>query len=630
MENWIQYFSFFIICFTSLFFLYSLFSYRRLIPFYKKFIIPEFFYLCGKKYINLFILFCIISLSLFAMGFGNGLISHLSKKMNDPFVSFVDVVIQKKFSIDQYYKQADFDILNKESNKFKSKRDSLDSIYNKEIKIIETDSLGKSKDEVGKLISDVRQKQKIELEKLDSIYNEERKILFHNHYGLDEAPNYIFHSLEQFENPINGVTKDIKLQQIDLSSKLYKFLVEENKFLSDYKHVPTETFGVIISADWLRNHPKDDLSSISFPQYVVFKKWSSILKQDTIVSGDTILVDEITTMISNNFAIPVVGVVERLPEGVGGLVQKNLFDILQQDVDQFSKLSHNNSSIDYFVLDTEDAVFQDLYEIYGPNGTNQIDTLEKNYITNFSPRRLDEKSDKNIETFANSNYIRFYTGDSLKHAQLKQKTQQNPGNFLEFPDYNLIQLSNNADPGIIQFKFKNEQLDKIEELSLFLRNFKQEVDMSIVQSKENFDLFNKLAISLSIILAFFSIVSVILYITNLVTSHISRNKKNLGTLKAFGLSNANITFIYSCISLGIVFIAFFVSYFLCQLIGTLFIKYLTSTVFNIKDTTDIIYQSYSVYTLCGIFIGIPFLFILFKLTKSLKNSTPGDLIYERD
>ena len=181
----------------------------------------------------------------------------------------------------------------------------------------------------------------------------------------------------------------------------------------------------------------------------------------------------------------------------------------------------------------------------------------------------------------------------------------------------------------MQFKFKKEELGKIETFNDFLKVHEQNLDMSIVKSKENFDLFNKLAISLSAILAFFSIVSVILYITNLVTSHISRNKKNLGTLKAFGLSNNNITFIYSCISLGIVLFAFLSSYLFCEFLGDYFIKYLTNQFFNIQDTSDIFYESYSIYTLCGIFIGIPFLFIYFKLKSSLKGTTPGDLIYER-
>ncbi len=552
MENMIQYLSFFIICVTLLFFLYSLFSYKRLIPFYKKFIIPEFFYLCGKKYINLFILFCIISLSLFAMGFGNGLISHLSKKMNDPFVSFVDVAVKKGFSIQEYYKK--FASINQ----------------NKEVSIEE---------------------------------------LFLDNYGLEEAPSYIFQSYEDFKNPISGLTKNIKIQEIDLSSKLYQFLVEENKFLSDYNKFTKgsgKDFGVIISADWLRENPTDDISTLVFPQYLLFIKYG--------VNTQEIY-----------YPIPVVGVVERLPEGVGALVQEPLFDLLQQDTDAFSLLGKSGGSFRCFVSNTSDSVFIENF----PDSI--LFELTPNYITGFSPKRLNQKNPKeNIKNFDKSGYFEI-NPDTLQYSRLKKIIEQYPDKFFQFFDYYRIDAFNASEAGRVQFKFKNTQLDKIEKLSLFLRNFSdQEVDMSIVKSKQNFDLFNKLAISLSAILAFFSIVSVILYITNLVTSHISRNKKNLGTLKAFGLSNSNITFIYSCISLGIVFIAFFVSYFLCQLVGTLLIKYLTSNIFNIKDTSAIIYQSYSLYTLCGIFIGVPFLFILFKLTKSLKNSTPGDLIYERD
>ena len=230
MGSIFQYFSVFIIVLTFLFFVYSIFSYKRLIPFYKKFITPEFFYLCGKKYINLFILFSIISLSLFAIGFGNGLINHLSKKMNDPFVSFVDVPVEKRFSIQSYYKEID---------------------------------------------SDVSKGQELLKEK----------------FGLEDDPNYIFQSYENFKNPINNLKKNIKVQQIDLTSRLYKFLIEEKKFLSDYKHVNTESYGVIISADWLKNDPKQKISSISFPQYMFFTKDGENNKEV-------------------RFAIPVIGVVD--------------------------------------------------------------------------------------------------------------------------------------------------------------------------------------------------------------------------------------------------------------------------------------------------------------------------------
>ena len=61
--------------------------------FIKNFSIPELKYIAGNRYINLFILSCILIISMLAIGLGNGAIKYLDKKMNNPFVSFVNVKI---------------------------------------------------------------------------------------------------------------------------------------------------------------------------------------------------------------------------------------------------------------------------------------------------------------------------------------------------------------------------------------------------------------------------------------------------------------------------------------------------------------------------------------------------------
>ena len=69
--------------------------------------------------------------------------------------------------------------------------------------------------------------------------------------------------------------------------------------------------------------------------------------------------------------------------------------------------------------------------------------------------------------------------------------------------------------------------------------------MKIKKTLLSLKLINLLAYALII----FSILSIIFFITNLILSHINSNKKNIGTLKAFGLDNFSIIVTYSFITL---------------------------------------------------------------------------------
>ena len=185
------------------------------------------------------------------------------------------------------------------------------------------------------------------------------------------------------------------------------------------------------------------------------------------------------------------------------------------------------------------------------------------------------------------------------------------------------------------FQFQKDRLTSIQQFNSFLKTETLHdkktlsIDMSVIESKKNFDLFNKLATLLSMALIFFSIFSIVLYITNLIVSHISKNKMNLGTLKAFGLSNNSIILIYSSISIALITSAFIFSYFISALVGNFSIN-LIARWFEIGDSSTLNYISDSIYSLILFFIIIPSLCIYYKLWITLRDSTPGDLIYERD
>ena len=111
-------------------------------------------------------------------------------------------------------------------------------------------------------------------------------------------------------------------------------------------------------------------------------------------------------------------------------------------------------------------------------------------------------------------------------------------------------------------------------------------------------------------------------------SHIKNNKKNLGTLKAFGFSNSNIIITYSCITCCVVLVAFLISYFLSELLGPSVLNFVSDFTKN-ELIKDVNYQNLNISYLFFVLVILPSFFITWRVYSFLNKVTPGDLIYER-
>ena len=179
----------------------------------------------------------------------------------------------------------------------------------------------------------------------------------------------------------------------------------------------------------------------------------------------------------------------------------------------------------------------------------------------------------------------------------------------------------------ISFSFEN--LDSVSVFSSFMKSrYSLLVDMNTIEAKKHFDFFNKLSNLLSISLISFSVFSIFIFIINLILNHIESNKMSLGTLKAFGLSNNSIIGIYATISIGIISTAFFISYCLTIIFGQIIFEVLLN-IMRINLDEYILYSNFPLILLLFTFIIIPVGFVYYRLWSRLKNSTPGDLIYDR-
>ncbi len=133
---------------------------------------------------------------------------------------------------------------------------------------------------------------------------------------------------------------------------------------------------------------------------------------------------------------------------------------------------------------------------------------------------------------------------------------------------------------------------------------------------------------LAALLVLFSVISICIFISNLLRMHLEKVKMNIGTFIAFGLSGLKIQIIYfqiilvfltfSCLS-GL-FVSFWVGKGLDKIFSMNFVKEEGVSFFSLFGQ--------STFWTLFLVLGVSFLFSWITIRKMLAK-TPGDLIYNR-
>ena len=130
---------------------------------------------------------------------------------------------------------------------------------------------------------------------------------------------------------------------------------------------------------------------------------------------------------------------------------------------------------------------------------------------------------------------------------------------------------------------------------------------------------------LSALIIVFAIVCIILFIVNLLQSYFQKIKRNLGTFKAFGISNRDLISVYVLIMAGIIVTAIMIS-----VSATWFIQIALHLCGILKDGVFDYLSLWSFKTVCSIVvIVVAAIVTVYRVMKSLLKATPGDLIYDR-
>ena len=204
--------------------------------------------------------------------------------------------------------------------------------------------------------------------------------------------------------------------------------------------------------------------------------------------------------------------------------------------------------------------------------------------------------------------------------------------FIRFYDYTkkltMSRFSNQFDR--ISVEFPN--LDNIKGFKAYLAEEHEiDIDMAEIESRENYNFVAKLTRIISIILMIFSILSICLYISNLLRNHLEKIKMNIGTFLAFGIDNRALERIYLSIICYVLVSTMTLGLMASWLIGSIGSISFGLDILGIKiEENQTYFSQFSWWTICliGIVMIISYL-VIKQITNKIFKQTPGDLLYER-
>tara|TARA_B100000780_G_scaffold133625_1_gene93723 strand:- start:3134 stop:4672 length:1539 start_codon:yes stop_codon:yes gene_type:complete len=408
------------------------------------------------------------------------------------------------------------------------------------------------------------------------------------------SPYFYKYSSENAKRHQN--TYKLSLAQITTSDDPFlKFIREEEDLLiSGNPKMARDPWSVIVTYEFLRDLGYKFENS-AYPSYVFLD-----LEQ---VNGE-----------DNPFPLPISGIVKRLPNNIDVLIKPDLFRALVMPSQKDNPLwmqhpDHENSHVFYF--DSKDV-----------NDTINLQNLVQNSIIHL---------DTITHNFSGEGYL-IDCADSTKAHALMERISLDPSKALRV--YNPINVSlnlqsfaliENSDKDMLVVKLND--LTKVESFEKWCKSKNLSINMSDIEDRSNFQLFYTLSIVLAGFLSFVCIAFVITILSRTIIQHLDKNSKNLGTLKAFGLSNRNIIVTYSTISGLIIFVLFHVTLFLIYLFGnqtSSLLIYCFSLDMPVLFDLSVNYKHYLYFVL------VPISFVSLNLYFRIRTVTPGDLIYERD
>jgi ABC-type antimicrobial peptide transport system permease subunit len=318
--------------------------------------------------------------------------------------------------------------------------------------------------------------------------------------------------------------------------------------------------------------------------------------------------------------MPVLAVVERLPGNVDMIASIYQYEQIGAESYPFNLYFHAEDyakDLHYFVPATVD------YEEF----SNDVNTLAKELtdveldITNeflYAPE---------IEPFKDGDFVTISADDvdyniwkAINDEVLSIYGAKDVHRVFEY-DFGRSTLPTT---GFISIHFQD--LDMLSEFEKYISSeYDVKIEMSQINAKQNFNAVSAMGNILSWAIIAFAIIAIILFIVNLLQSYFQKVKRNLGTFKAFGISNRDLISVYVLI-LGAIILAAVV----LSVSVTWFIQGGLHICGILKDGMFDYLSLWSVKTVCSIaIIVVASVYTVGAVMHKLLKATPGDLIYDR-
>ena len=398
----------------------------------------------------------------------------------------------------------------------------------------------------------------------------------------------------------------------DINTPLVEAILDEenvvgNCRISDLGELSENSIGVIITKEAL-----DKLGYDKAPAYLNLYRYS-------------IGADELGfNLYQGQFAkvpVPVLGVVKRLPSNVDVISTKYLYE--QDNNDNTYPLHLNNidyaNSLHYFIPEgvDYDAAVEKLNALAEAKSSIQAETDEYSF---YKEELLSFADGRFLNLFGSYEDLYPLEVQAIDAAFMEQYEDQ--GVFrvydYQFSDYSISEKS------YLSVYFNS--LGHIRDFEDYVKQeFRVKIDMSQINAKENFNAVSLMASILSWAIIIFAIICIVLFVVNLFQSYFQKVKRNLGTFKAFGMSNGELISIYIMIMAAIIFTAI-----VSSLLITFAIQEGLIICNVLKDGTYSYLSLWSFKTLFAILIIIcASVFTVYEVMHKLLQATPGDLIYDR-
>ena len=418
------------------------------------------------------------------------------------------------------------------------------------------------------------------------------RIEIQNRFNFSPPPS-VNTTIQNFQS--TGLKQpDAYLRAVNTNDPLYKFLLNESDiFLSDNPIDITDektSWGIIVTKDYLKKLGYSDLNV----GYINYIRPANNKDDDTI-------------------PIPVAAVVEQLPDYLNGIVNDKLLMSMNG--------GFNDNPLDISLHNTELCFF-----IIGEVSSEEIlKVIQEKFPV------------ENIKELVNESHVQgkrfvFYTDypkedfESIKTLLKNYQVMR----VYNFTDKALPPTIESEKPSFITIPFNS--LDSVSAFQKYLEENHNNVriDMNTVEAKSNFNTFDKISNLLGLLLTIFGSVLMISITLNTILNHIEKNKTNLGTLKAFGMSNLSVTIVYTGIAAFLIFSITAIGFVFNKITGSIISNYVAKLGnMNISQEFNLYVLEFNT-TLLLIFVLFPILTVFGFIYRKLYNKTPGDLIYDRD